>query len=116
VQRIPIKFAKPGMILAKEAITPEGQVLCGADTELSEELIARLTKQGVLVITVKGHPVQLPGEKPLSEKLQDLDSRFSKVKGDPVLRALKTLIAEYWIIQEKGEDFLKKLKAGKIKS
>ncbi len=113
MQRIPIKFAKPGMILAKEAITPEGQVLCGADTELSEELISRLTKQGVVVLTVKGHSVQLPGEKPLYERLKDLDSRFSKVKDDPVLRALKTLIAEYWIVQEKGEDFLKELKTCK---
>ena len=113
MQRIPIKLAKAGMKLAKEAVTPEGQVLCGADTELTEELIARLSRQGVLVLTVQGHPVKMPGEKPLAERLKDLDRRFSKVAKDPVLKALKTLIAEYWIVQEKGEEFLQSLKAGK---
>jgi len=115
LQRIPIKLAKPGMILAKEAITPEGQVLCGAGTELSQEVIARLIKQEVLTVTVEGHPVQLPGEKGLTEKLKELDHRFVKVKNDPVLRALKTLIAEFWVVQEKGEDFLQKLKKTKTR-
>ena len=113
MQRIPLKLAQPGMILAKEAVTPEGQVLCGAGTTLSQEILARLAKQEVLTLTVEGHPVSMPGEKTLPEKLKELDLRFSKVKDDPVLRALKTLIAEFWIIQEKGEDFLKNLKKGK---
>ncbi len=110
MQRIPIKLAKEGMVLAKDAVTPEGQVLCGADTPLSEELIARLRKQGVLVISVQGHPVRLPGEMSLAEKLKELDRRFSKVQGDPVLRALKHLIGEHLVIEEKGEEFLEKLK------
>ncbi len=113
MQRIPIKFAKPGFILGKEAITPEGQVLCGSDTELTEDLILRLKKQGVLVLTIKGHPVRLPGELPLSERLRELDRRFSKVKKDPVLKALETLIGEFWIEQEKGKDYLKRLKTQK---
>jgi len=112
VQRIPIKLAKAGMVLAKDAVTPEGQVLCGAGTSLSEELIARLKRQGVLVISVQGHPVRLPGEMVLSEKLKELDRRFSKVKDDPVLRALKHLIGEHLVIEEKGEEFLEKLKKG----
>jgi len=115
LQRIPIKLAKPGMVLAKEAVTPEGQVLCGAGTELSQEVIARLTKQEVLTLTVEGHPVQLPGEKGLAEKLKELDHRFLKVKNDPVLKALKMLIGEFWVVQEKGEEFLQNLKKSKAK-
>ncbi len=113
MQRIPIKLAKAEMVLAKDAVTPEGQVLCGAGTKLSEELIARLRKQGVLVLSVKGRPVKQPGEKSLSERLKALDERFSKVKKDPVLRALEHLIGEYWIVEEKGEEFLERLKASK---
>ena len=110
MQRIPIKLARSGMILAKEAVTPEGQVLCGPGTELNEDLISRLSRQGILTLTVDGHPVKLPGEKGLSERLKDIETRFSKVKNDPVLRALKTQIAEYWIVQEKGEEFLADMK------
>ncbi len=88
-------------------------MLCGPDTELTEDLILRLKKQGVLVLTVKGHPVMLPGELSLPEKLRELDRRFSKVKKDPVLKALERLIGEFWIEQERGEDYLKRLKAKK---
>ena len=103
------------MVLDKEAITPEGQVLCGAGTELTAELILRLEKQGVAVLTVQGHPVTLPGEKSLPERLKELDHRFSRVKGDPVLRAIKKLIARMWILQERGEDALEALeKQGKL--
>jgi len=110
LQRIPIKLARSGMSLAKEAITPEGRVLCGPGTKLNEDLISRLSRQGISILTVEGHPVKLPGEKGLSERLKDIEERFSKVKDDPVLRALKTQIAEYWIVQERGEEFLSDLK------
>ncbi len=103
------------MKLEKEAITPEGQVLCGAGTELTAELVLRLEKQGVSVLTVEGHPVTLPGEKSLNERLRDLEYRFSKVKEDPVLKAVKKLIAELWIVQEKGEEALELIKSSKGK-
>ncbi len=103
------------MKLEKEAITPEGQVLCGAGTELTAELVLRLEKQGVSVLTVEGHPVTLPGEKSLNERLRDLEYRFSKVNKDPVLKAVKKLIAELWIVQEKGEEALEFIKSGKGK-
>lgn len=101
------------MKLAKEAATPEGQVLCGAGVKLSEDLIARLIKQGVIVLTVEGHPVKLPGEKKLSERIKDLDSRFEPVRSNPVLKALKTMIAEFWIEQELGAEALAKMKGSK---
>ena len=97
MQRIPIKAAKEGMILKKEALTEDGKVLCGADTTLTREIIERLERSGVESITVKGHPVRLPGEKGLKERLKDLEARFERVMDDPVERALMKLIAEYWI-------------------
>ena len=71
------------MKLEKEAVTPEGQVLCGTGTELTAELISRLSKQGVATLMVQGHPVVLPGEKTLTERLKDMEYRFSKVNQDP---------------------------------
>lgn len=113
MQRIPVKFAAAGMKLEKEAVTPEGQILCGTGTELTAELISRLSSQGVATLVVQGHPVTLPGEKTLTERLRDLEYRFSRVNRDPVLKALKKLVAELWIVQERGPDALETiLKAG----
>ncbi len=97
MQRIPIKAAKAGMILKKEALTEDGKVLCGAGTTLTQEIIERLERSGVESITVKGRPVRLPGEKDLKERLKELETRFQRVMDDPVERALMKLIAEYWI-------------------
>ncbi len=102
MQRIPLKLAAPGMVTARDVSTEEGQVLCGAGVELTQEFIDRLGRMGVASITVEGHPVCLPGEKGLGERIRDLDYRFSRVKKDPVLRALMKLIAEYWIEKERG--------------
>jgi len=100
VQRLPIKYAKPGMVLAKEAVTEEGMVLCGPGTELDAAIISRFQKAGLEAITVEGHPVILPGEKSLKERIKELEMRFSRVKGDPILMALMKLIAHHWVEQE----------------
>jgi len=104
VQRLPIKYAKPGMVLAKEAVTEDGMVLCGPGTELDAAIISRFQKAGLEAITVEGHPVRLPGEKGLRERIKELEMRFSRVKGDPVLMALMKLIANYWVEQEMPPD------------
>ena len=97
MQRIPIKAARQGMVLKKEAVTEDGKILCGAGTKLTPEVIDRLERSGIESIIVKGHPVKLPGEKGIKERLKDLESRFDRVMDDPVQRALMKLIAEYWI-------------------
>ncbi len=102
MQRIPLKLAKPGMITARDVTDDDGKILCGVGLELTGEFIERLGRMGVSSVTVEGHPVRMPGEKSLKEKIRDLEHRFSKVRGDPVLRALMKLIAEYWIEKEKG--------------
>lgn len=92
------------MVLAKEASTEDGRVLCGPGTELTAEIIDRLARSGISAVSVEGHPVKLPGEKSLSQRIKDLDARFAKVKDDAVLNALMKLIAEHWIEKEKGTD------------
>ncbi|MGQ9499390.1 MAG: hypothetical protein ACUVQ6_03350 [Dissulfurimicrobium sp.] len=101
MQRIPLTLAVPKMVLAKAIKTEDGKVLCGSGVELTAELINRLSKSGVHMVVVKGHPVQMPNEKPLVEMIKELEERFSKVKDDPILRALMRLIAEHMIEQAK---------------
>ena len=92
MQRILLAQAEPGMILAKEILNPEGLVLCGAGTPLSEALIERLAGMEVVDVTVEGHPVNVEGEKTLPEELQEIDLRFSRVEDIAPLMYLKKRI------------------------
>ena len=92
MQRILLAQAAPGMILAKEIFNPDGMVLCGAGTELSEALIARLASMDVVDVTVEGHPVVIEGEKTLREELHDIDLRFQRVEDIAPLMYLKKRI------------------------
>ncbi|AEH44403.1 hypothetical protein Thein_0521 [Thermodesulfatator indicus DSM 15286] len=94
-QKIPLSYAKPGMVLAEEVADDKGRVLCGPETELSQGLIEKFSSMGIKFVTVKGHPVDLPWEKPLEEELKELEERFGKVVDDKRLMALKALIADY---------------------
>lgn len=80
------------MVLAKEILNPDGMVLCGAGTALSEALIERLVSMDVVDITVEGHPVNIEGEKTLQEELQEVDLRFQRVEDIAPLMYLKKRI------------------------
>jgi len=92
VQRILLAQAGPGMILAKEILNPDGMVLCGGGTALSEALIERLVNMDVVDVTVEGHPVNIEGEKTLQEELQEIDLRFHRVEDIAPLMYLKKRI------------------------
>ncbi|MFZ5774240.1 MAG: hypothetical protein ACOY3Z_01975 [Thermodesulfobacteriota bacterium] len=94
MQRILTAQAAPGMVLAKEVLTPEGRVLCGKGTELSDALIGRLRQMEIMDVTVEGHPIHVEGEKPLKELLAEVDYRFSKVEDVAPLMYLKKRIKE----------------------
>ena len=96
-QRIPISFARPGMIVAAEVCDEQGRTLCGPGTELSGELLEKFSKLGVKFITVEGHPVDFPWEKPLEKDLLLLEARFAKVAGDKRLLMLKEVIRRHWL-------------------
>jgi len=92
VQRILLAQAEPGMILAKEILNPDGLVLCGAGTELSDTLLGRLASMDVIDVTVEGHPVIIEGEKSLREELQEVELRFRRVEDIAPLMYLKKRI------------------------
>lgn len=92
MQRILLGQAASGMVLAKEITNPEGLVLCGAGTELSDSLLRRLADMDVVDIVVEGHPVRSAGEKSLAEELREVDLRFSRVEDTAPLMYLKKRI------------------------
>lgn len=89
MQQILTLQAKEGMVLAKDVTTPEGRVLCGKGTVLTQSLLDRFRKMELAQLTVDGHPVAMPGEKSLQEELQEIEERFSEVKTVPPLVYLK---------------------------
>lgn len=105
MQRIPFSLAHPGMILAKGVVrpdNPDGPPICGEGVELTESLIERLRHMGVKSVTVRGHPLELEGEKSLDELLEDLDRRFRRAAGDSLTLRLKEIYRDY-LIRSAGE-------------
>ena len=102
MQQIVMIQAAEGMVLAKDVETPEGRVLCGKGTALSEGLIDRLKRMDIPHITVEGHPVQVEGEKSLKEELAELERRFSQVREIKPLMYLKKRLQEK-IIASRGK-------------
>jgi len=95
MQKIPIDLATPGMKLAKPVANDRGIVLCGPGTELTEEMITRLSNMGAKRITVEGHPVDTgDAEKSLGQQTDELHARFRKVEGDPLMRKIKNIFLE----------------------
>ncbi len=94
MQDILTNMAAEGMVLAKDVLTPEGRVLCGKGTVLSDSLIERLKKMEISHVLVEGHPVPIEGEKSLEEELQDIDARFRRAEKIAPLMYLKKRIIE----------------------
>ncbi len=80
MQRIPLKLAKPEMVLAKAVLRDNGQVLLAEGTELSQGLLDRLHGMNVESITVKGSPVALEGlpSSDFNKRAERLDHLFRK--------------------------------------
>ena len=102
-QRIPLNLASPGMVVAAEVKDEQGRTLCGPGTELTAELLDKFERLGVKFITVEGHPINFPWERPLEEDLKLLEARFAKVRNDPHLTLLKEVIRRHWLEKRADE-------------
>ncbi|MBU0681347.1 MAG: hypothetical protein KKD73_07995 [Proteobacteria bacterium] len=104
MQKILCQQAAEGMVLARDVQTPEGRILCGKGTVLTEAMVARFVKMEISHIAVEGHPVTVAGEKGLKEELLDIEKRFSRVKHVPPLMFLKKRIMERMIASRKEQE------------
>lgn len=92
MQQILSAQAEEGMVLGKDVMTPDGRVLCGKGTALTQSVLSRLAKMDIVYVTVEGHPIAVPGEKSIKEQLKDVEERFSDVQKVPPLMYLKKRI------------------------
>lgn len=98
MQKILLAQAKEGMVLAREIETPEGRILCGKGTELSEGLLSRLARMDIVSIIVEGHPVAEPGRKTLAEEMAEIERRFSRVNNIGPLVYIKKRLLQRLIV------------------
>jgi hypothetical protein len=103
MQKIPLRHAKPGMVLAKAVENDRGMTLYGAGTELTENAIARLSAMEVQKITVEGHPVDTgDGGRNLEQEVEALRFRFRKVGRDPLMQKVQSAFLE--VLREGAEE------------
>ncbi len=95
MQNIPLELATAGMKLAKPVKNQRGMILCGVGTELTEDIIARLSNMEVKQIIVEGPPGDKGEmEKSLSQQIDELHARFRYVEGDPLMRKIENIFLE----------------------
>lgn len=106
MQKIPLMLAKAGMTLARDVFrsnSPIGIPVCGKDSVLTDNLIARFDNMDVQTIYVEGHPVWEEGESSFEDLLRELDGRFIKSLQEP-LNAMLYDIYKAYLIKSMGGD------------
>ena len=112
MQKIPLKLATKGMVLARDVFRSDASVgmpICGKGTELTESLIVRFENMEVQSVYVEGHPVWEEGECSLDNMLRELDARFIKTLQNP-LNVMLHDIYEACLIKSMGGDGERKAK------
>ncbi|MCB1152169.1 hypothetical protein KDL45_00865 [bacterium] len=91
---LPLSMAQAGMVLAKPACNDKGMVLCKEGTELTENLIERLGRFGIDMVTIEDDHEVTPDE--IAARLGALERRFAQVAPEGYLGRLKGLLIERW--------------------
>jgi hypothetical protein len=68
-------------------------VLVGEGAVLSEVMITQMLKRGIKRIVVRGQPVSRSTTGDFDTRLAALDIRFSRVGKDPLMAALRDVVA-----------------------
>lgn len=91
-QRILVTQASPGMFLARPVQLPDRMILVGTGTEVTEQLIGQLISRGIKRIVVRGKPLSGPGVLSWDARVAQLDERFSRVRTNPFMAALRDVV------------------------
>jgi hypothetical protein len=99
MQKIPIKLAEPEMILEKPVLRPNGLVIVGEGTTLTETLINRLENMGIKDIVVQGEPLDMEGmvgSTSYGKRIERLDHLFRQFTNDPWMKKVKAFLKSYY--------------------
>lgn len=95
MQRIPIKFATQGMILAKSASRADGMILAGENMVLTDAMVDLLKKAEIPSLVVKGrHFPDLPSGVDLTRVRERVPHLFRKYKDDKLMMAMRKVLEQ----------------------
>jgi hypothetical protein len=90
--KIPLSEVQPGMILARAATNPRGQVLLKAGAEVQPKHLRIFQSWGVVDLEVEGRDG--PADVPASEAAARIEARFRLAGDDPRLAELREALLE----------------------
>ncbi|MGE4291307.1 MAG: hypothetical protein AB7E32_03755 [Desulfovibrio sp.] len=98
MQKIPLKLARPGMVLARPVVRENGITIVAEGFELTDSLIQRLEGMKIERIVVKGNAVSMEGggTTAFDERLGRLDHLFRAYEKDQWMRKVKAFLANYF--------------------
>jgi len=82
-----------GSTSARDIKDKTGAIVCCAGDRLSWQMVRKLRRGDVDSVHVLREPDRT-GNQTVHERLAELDARFARVQNDPVMRALKEIVAE----------------------
>lgn len=96
MKRISIEQAKPGQILAQKLQRNDGVLLAGQGAEVTENLLRMLTRMNIETIVIEEDIKQTPEEleDAFRKRGAELDERFARVAGQPIMAALKAALLD----------------------
>ena len=96
MQRIPVKSAVVGMILAKPAVRTDGMILMGADAVLTAPMLERVKQANIASIVVKGRPLpELCNGIDLVQVRDNLPYLFRKYQTNPLMLTMQKMLTQY---------------------
>jgi len=91
-----------GSTLARDVRDGAGAIVCCAGERLSWQTIRTLRRGDVQSVHVRREPDR-KGNQTVHERLAELDRKFAHIQDDPVMSALKDIIAERIREKSRGE-------------
>lgn len=102
MKRIPLEQAEPGMILAQQLVRDDGVLLAKQGAELTEGLIRILGRMNFETVAIEVVSEESPEEQAdrIAKETAEIEFRFQRVAGDPILRELKQALLDRLQVQE----------------
>ena len=92
--KLDVADTEPGMVLARPATNPQGQVLLKAGTEITPKHIRIFQSWGVTEVEVEGPSAEAAEDVPVTEQMEKVRARFRRAEDDPILGDLLEALLE----------------------
>ena len=82
-----------GSTVTRDVRGDTGAIVCSVGDRLGARLVLKLRRAGISSVYVKRHLAH-GGKRGVDNRLSELDRKFARVEADPIMHALKRVLAE----------------------